>query len=75
MPKFDKQMILFRETTVRREVKHRSVNDQRRRVNYVLVSYRGTDGFEYRKAFESYGEPTIPNSGTHRELNALAIQY
>lgn len=61
---------------VRRESKHVSVSDRRRRVNYVLVAYFDHEGFEYRKSFESYDvNPKVPKSGTHKELNALAVQY
>jgi hypothetical protein len=55
--------------------KHVSVKDQRRRVNYVLAAYRGEDGHEYRKGFESYGEPVVPESGTHDSLNAMKRQW
>jgi hypothetical protein len=61
--------------TVRSESKHVSINDQRRRVSYVLAAYADAEGFEYRKSFESYDKPKVPNQGTHKELNALAIQY
>lgn len=73
--KHDATMVLFLEGVIRREVKHRSISDQRRSVNYVLASYRGTDGCEYRKSFESYSAPIVPDSGTHKDLNKLAIQY
>ena len=60
---------------VSREEKSRAVGDRRRRVIRVTASYCGEDGHEYRKAFESYAEPTIPTSGTHRALNALQSQW
>jgi phage-related protein (TIGR01555 family) len=59
---------------VRREVKQ-PTGDQRRRVNVVTASYRGSDGYEYRKAFEAYDEPTVPSKGTHKELNSLREQW
>lgn len=78
--KHNATMILGLSHIVRKETKHAPSTDQRRRVNYVLASYYGTDpetgaGCEYRKAFRSYGEPVVPASGTHAELNALAEQY
>ena len=51
------------------------IGDQRRRVIVVTVSYRGSDGYEYRKRFESYDEPVIPKHGTHKQLNALKEQW
>ena len=61
---------------VRSESKHVSVNDRRRRVFYVLAAYTDLEGFEYRKSFESYDQnPTVPPRGSHKQLNALAIQY
>ena len=48
--------------------------DQRRRLNRVVAEYVG-DGERYRKSFESYSEPQIPESGTHAELNALRKQW
>ena len=59
---------------VRREEKKRLSQDERRKMNYVLASYRDADGFEYRKSFSSYGEPVVPKQGTHKELNALEVQ-
>ena len=60
---------------VRMEAKHRTISDQRRRTNFVLASYRGEDGQEYRKGFESYTAPEIPQQGTHETLNALKLQF
>jgi hypothetical protein len=60
---------------VRREKKHRSAGDRRKKVNYVLASYIGEDGREYRKSFESYGEPFIPAFGTNEEITNMKIQY
>lgn len=37
---------------VREEFHRRSVNDRRKRVNWILVSYLDPNGIEYRKAFE-----------------------
>lgn len=59
-----------------REEKHvRSTTDQRRRINYTIAEYIGDDGEIYRKAFESYGVPRVPESGTHATLNAAKIQW
>ena len=60
---------------IRRDEKHRASGDRRRKVNYVIASYRGDDGFEYRKSFESYSEPIIPQGGTNEEITKLKIQY
>lgn len=61
---------------IRRESKHAPAMDKRRRVNYVVAEYQGDMDREiYRKAFRSYGQPLVPESGTHSELNALAEQY
>jgi hypothetical protein len=59
---------------VRRE-KKQSHRDRRRQLNVVLVSYRGEDGNEYRKAFESYEEPEIPRFGENRALTLLQKQW
>lgn len=50
-------------------------SDRRRRVNRVVASYRGSDGHEYRKSFESYDDPTVPEHGSHKDLNALKEQW
>jgi len=60
---------------IRREEKHRAFGDRRRKVTHVIASYRGQDGFEYRKSFESYGEPIVPTSGSNAEITKLKIQY
>lgn len=49
--------------------------DNRFHVTRVIATYLGEDGFEYGKAFEAHGDPIVPVSGTHKELNALKIQY
>lgn len=53
----------------------RYAKDHRRKVNSVVASYRGNDGHEYRKRFSSYATPTVPECGTHDELNALREQF
>ncbi len=61
-----------------KEEKHvRSFHDQRRRVNRIIVSYRGEDGEEYRKSFESAPDrlPFVPASGTHEQLEAAKYQW
>jgi len=76
MRKDNQQQLLILCGIVRREKKHSPSGDRRRRVNYALASYRGEQDHDiYRKAFRSYGEPVVPQSGTHAELNALAEQY
>jgi hypothetical protein len=60
---------------IRREEKHRASGDRRRKINHVVASYRGDDGFEYRKSFESYGEPIVPESGDNSEITKFKIQY
>lgn len=58
-----------------REDRGKFASDKRRKVNYTLASYRDGDGLEYRKGFTSYGEPIVPNIGTHATLNALKEQF
>lgn len=67
--------VLILTHVVRCEEKAEVQSDRRRRVNYVLVAYRGADGSEYRKSFASYGEPVVPQSGTHSSLAALKEQW
>jgi hypothetical protein len=52
----------------------RSCIDRRHRVNVALAEYDGPDG-PYRKEFESKSEPTVPQSGTHAELNGARKQW
>ena len=59
---------------VRRESNYRPSSDERRRVNYVLASYRDSQGREYRKGFSSYQDPVVPESGTIDELLAMSEQ-
>lgn len=60
---------------VERTEKHVSIGDNRRKVNYVLAAYLDDVNQEYRKSFESYNEPIVPNSGTHTQLNSLQYQW
>ena len=60
---------------VKREEKHRSFADKRRKITCVIASYIGEDGHEYRKSFESYDDPAIPKSGKNSEISTLKIQY
>jgi len=53
----------------------RSLIDQRFIVNRAIVEYRGSDSELYRKAFESKGEPEVPRSGTHAQLNGQKKQW
>ena len=68
-------MLLTLDDIIERQEKHRCISDERRRTIYVLASYIGEDGYEYRKSFESYNDPVVPKIGTHKELNGLAIQF
>ncbi len=67
--------ILRLQRIVRTEQKYKDIQDQRRRVNFVLAEYRDAEGYEYRKSFESYNDPIVPERGTHKELNILARQF
>lgn len=67
-------MILYFSHLINREERARSYRDLRRIVTRVTASYRDKDGYEYRKSFESYGEPTVPAKGTHAQLNKLKHQ-
>ena len=60
---------------VRKEQKHHCINDERRKTNYILASYIGDDGQEYRKSFESYYTPFVPEQGENKEISKLSIQY
>jgi hypothetical protein len=60
---------------VSREEKHAPNGDQRRRITRVLCSYYGDDGHEYRRAFEAYGEPIIPETGTVKSTAAAQRQW
>ena len=71
----DKNMNLTLSQIIRKEEKHYCIVDNRRRTNYVLASYRDNNGYEYRKSFESYGTPIIPQFGTQEEINKLRTQF
>jgi hypothetical protein len=58
---------------VKKDSKVRSSKDERRLVNKTIASYY-LKGEEYRKSFESYDEPVVPKSGTHKELNDMKYQ-
>ena len=60
---------------VKREEHAAPLGDERRRLIKVVASYRGTDGHEYRKGFEGYTDPRVPDRGTHSELNNLKEQW
>lgn len=62
-------------TRIERTERRRSTHDNRRFVNVTTATYRGEDGYEYRKAFESYGAPNVPTSGTHPQLNKENKQW
>jgi hypothetical protein len=58
-----------------KETKQRSYVDNRRMVNTITAEYRGEDGGEYRKTFESYGVPLVPTSGDNVALTSKRIQW
>jgi len=74
MPKRRGSVRLTLERVVRKE-KQTSSEDHRRKLNVVIASYRGSDGYEYRKSFESYYEPEVPALGTHETLNKRRLQW
>ena len=58
-----------------KEARQRSYVDNRRIVNVITADYRGDDGHEYRKTFESYGAPDVPSHGDNVLLTAKRIQW
>jgi hypothetical protein len=68
-------MRLYLTGIVRVEYNVRSNIDQRYRVDRYIVNYRDTEGNDYRKSFESRKTPNIPETGTHKTLNALQRQW
>lgn len=67
--------ILTLRAIVKREYKATPSKDRRRKMNRVIASYFDDQGNEYRKSFESYSDPIVPERGTHVELNRLAKQW
>ena len=59
----------------KREEKRQAFSDNRFRITRIIATYVGEDGYEYGKAFESKGEPVVPQRGTHKELNAMQKQW
>lgn len=55
--------------------KQRSYSDNRRMVNMVTAEYLGVDGYIYRKTFESYDIPIVPQFGENKDLTAKRIQW
>ena len=53
----------------------RTAKDKRRRVNSIVASYTDRDGNEYRKRFNSYDKPIVPEFGTHEYLNSMREQF
>ena len=49
--------------------------DLRRRIIEVIAEYKGDDGYEYRKSFQSYNEPIVPEQGTSNDLNFYKEQW
>lgn len=70
----DALMMLTLERIVSRE-RRRSFIDNRRLVHYWVASYRGEDGYEYRKSFESYNEPNVPKRGENKDITAQQKQW
>lgn len=70
-------IILTSPREIRVEHNRKSSHDQRRRVDWHLYEYRGSDGDLYRKAFETIrGEdPRVPLFGSHAAVNALQYQW
>lgn len=62
-------------TKIVRRGESRPTGDRRRKVCVVVAEYRGDDGDVYRKSFESYGQPLVPDSGTHDEINGMRQQW
>ena len=58
-----------------KKAKQRSCTDNRRIVNTVTAEYMGEDGFTYRKTYESYGEPIVPQHGDNVALTSKRIQW
>jgi hypothetical protein len=55
----------------------RSLIDSRRRIDWHIYEYAGSDGHRYLKGFETrLGEsPTVPQSGTVAEVVAMKDQW
>ena len=68
-------MILKLEQTIKTTKNIGSIRDRRVKINRTTASYRGEDGHEYRKCFESKKEPVVPLRGTHETLNRVKYQY
>ena len=60
---------------VKEESSARSFKDERRRVNRTTAEYFGDDGHPYRRAFESYGTPVVPESGDTGTLAMTQYQW
>ncbi len=68
-------MILKLQQIVRITRQVGSIRDRRVIINRTTASYLGEDGQEYRKTFESKGEPVVPKVGNHENINHLKYQY
>lgn len=70
-------VILSNVRGIRVEYYRKASRDRRRRVDWHLYEYKGSDGEIYRKAFETIrGEsPQIPHFGTSAAISALALQW
>lgn len=67
--------VLVLHKIIKREHKVVPSKDRRRRLNRVVAAYFDSEGNEYRKSFESYSDPLVPERGSHVELNRLAKQW
>jgi hypothetical protein len=70
-------IILDSPREIRVEHNRKSSRDQRRRVDWHLYEYRGSNGERYRKTFETIkGEdPRVPLFGSHTAINLLQYQW
>jgi hypothetical protein len=62
---------------VRTDDNIRSFKDGRRRVDYHVYIYDGSDGEQYLKGFETKvaEKPNVPQSGTHNTINKVKYQW
>lgn len=62
---------------VKVELHRRSFVDERRRVDWYVFEYVGSDGERYRKSFETSPgvAPVVPESGYHGSINREKVQW
>lgn len=70
-------MLLNNPQHIKSEDNRRSFTDERRKVDYHVWEYVGSDGERYRKGFETVRgfAPDVPTRGTHAQINAAKIQW